>query len=129
MKIEDLRIGNIVFCDEKNIIEIDAICSYEVNRLDCSGGFDYNEISGVEINKKILLQCGFYKENNYTSNDNVFVKEIRFPSYFTIVEEEKGYKLCDVDIYTNIIYLHELQNLYYALTKIELPIDINTLEL
>ena len=147
MKIEDLRIGNIVgingsvITDEICVSEIltmanvgNYFCDLKYNRPSkfLIGGYTgcfVNDLIPILLTEKILLQCGFYKENNYTSNDNVFVKEIRFPSFFTIVEEEKGYKLCDADIYTNIIYLHELQNLYFALTKKELPIDINTLEL
>ena len=121
MKIEDLRIGDIIFSEyNEPFTKVD---------LEFLNTFDMVKCWGVPIDEKILLQCGFYKENNYTSNDNVFVKEIHFPSFFTIVEEEKGYKLCDADIYTNIIYLHELQNLYYVLTKKELEINIDTLEL
>ena len=134
MKSNELRIGNLVsYSSEDNteILPIDCIQSDNTVRLLKSGQsigcFYADSIEPILLTPEILEKAGFKKTK---SND-----------YLKLITED-GWRLCinetdDFDIWygkeefwgdrlplCSIKFLHQLQNLYFALTGEELPIEL-----
>lgn len=128
MKANELRIGNLVN-DSIGIVEIGKDAKIEWCDI-------YNPIT---LTEDILLKCGFYSLNDSCSyrikilKRNVLFYLTVFLKYDTDGTEVWGYNHCDLsqvdslktwfcDIPNDIDYLHQLQNLYFALTSKELNI-------
>lgn len=133
MNASELRIGNFVelTCegheDEPDLV-IWGIEDYEY--------YDYrmNDINPIPITEEWLVKCGFVKDskieylmghinNTYTKSyliigtyDNVFSPCVRMYD-----RDDWAYY---EEIGENIKYLHQLQNLYFALTGEELTINL-----
>lgn len=122
----DLRIGNWVMYDNR-YFQIDSIATVfpTLNTTEFGiGVVDWNNISGIPLTEKILLDCGFdtngihiFKEFNprmvlYFNNGN--------HAEMDLIQDGKSISFK----YSHIKYLHELQNLFYSLTKTELTINL-----
>lgn len=114
MKIEDIRVGNIIQYNNNSFHEvITAICGNTVHYgMSCES--DIKNMNPINISDEMLERLGFVKENAgrfriyrkgviecYPDNDNVF----------SVVLECEGLDGC-VTQYTGIQYVHELQNFY-----------------
>jgi len=72
----------------------------------------------IELTEELLLKCGFVKDMGEYSIDN-FNFVINARDYIVYTNDEFDYKeIC------KIYYLHQLQNLYFALTQTELKITL-----
>lgn len=123
VKPEELRIGNWILGKEAN--EYRTIDPYpmqvfsldeHINReTDFDGGYDYAEIiSGIPITPEILEKCGFEKiAGNYEKGEIVLGHKMEVLLY----NGEQGESPIKLD---HINSLHQLQNLYFALTGTEL---------
>jgi hypothetical protein len=119
----DLSIGN--FIDRNGLMEVKTINQttirvYDhVNKCSISHGFPLYEFDGIPIDSEWLVKFGFLMHDgeNYGRGD---FKLIHFP-------EDFGYGFYHSDnfdlLLCDIKYVHQLQNLYYALTKQELTIQ------
>ena len=125
MEIRELRIGNWVYSQEigKNV-QISAINEDGFSFKDCVT-LDYpsiEEIHPIPLTEEILLSCGFEKRGvifrinngsshqfdvNYSPSRDIFYYDSSKYSIYTEVE---------------IKHLHQLQNLYFALTGEELKL-------
>ena len=79
-----------------------------------------DDIEAIELTEEILLKCGFVKiENNWKVLDIVFASLgwERLAGMVLTLEHESVYL-------PHIKYLHQLQNLYFALTGEELEINL-----
>ncbi len=88
---------------------------------------DIDRLSGVTLTEKILLKCGFVSEvvisvfENYNFKISLYYNDGWHFEY----EEKIGFGKSKAYLYpANINHLHELQNLYYSLTKTELNYEI-----
>jgi hypothetical protein len=84
--------------------------------------FNYNEICPIRLTTKILEKCGFDYIDNYTCMVGIWV--FKWSAGGTALTFE--YAQDNIPKYRQvpIIYLHELQNLYFALTGEELNISL-----
>ena len=82
------------------------------------GVVDYNNISGIPLTEKILLGCGFVR------NLNIDYRFHHLKIDITIDMDDFGLQISDTWEFGTIRYLHELQNLFYSLTKTELTINL-----
>lgn len=76
----------------------------------------------IPLTEEILLKCGFekYSEGNFVLGNFIL-------SYLTTDENfEFEYKVSGIDswLLKDIKYLHQLQNLYFALTNEELTVNL-----
>lgn len=111
IKSNDLRLGNLILWNG----EIRDIGKGSIVFLDSYNEEDFEEFSGIPLTTEILQECGFVKnENGIFVNNQVWI-DAGFK--FTPVYCEGSFKRF---IGKGIIHLHELQNLYYALTGEEL---------
>ncbi|CAB4151894.1 hypothetical protein UFOVP600_38 [uncultured Caudovirales phage] len=134
MKIEELRIGNLVLF-ENEIQEISSIHSDNTIRLrkykneKCHGCYklDSFKIKPILLTKELLLNNGFE-----FSIDTFYLKgfSIWFTETYTLINDE--YVDCMGFFYElrergmmdkQIKHIHQLQNLYFSLTNKELTIS------
>lgn len=125
MKIQELRIGNLVKCKTSNdsaiysVIQIDGLgLKVRLSHPRHTEFTPLDRIKPIPLTEEILLKCGFYQENgvmSYATQDYSSVKI----TYETLA---KYYRLYP---YTyRIDYLHQLQNLYFDLTGEELEVKL-----
>jgi hypothetical protein len=125
MKANELRVGNLVKnqYDEKSIV----IRGYDINDL-CEG-MDSEVFQPIFITKEWLEKFGFEKEK-YSNLTNIFFR-LKVLSHGTIsfYPKEEGF---NIDLgttsgyhfgTTKIEYIHQLQNLYFAITGTELAYE------
>lgn len=124
MKATELRIGNY-------IDRGDCICTVET--LDRKGAtttpigsnYDLDKKTGlnpIPLTEEWLLKFGFKKEKNV--NENTY-PDFRKRSVELLTNVNGFYVLNRNEGFTDIHYLHQLQNLYYALTGEELTLTSN----
>ena len=117
MKATELRIGNYITTEymNKSIFKVISIHSdriyFESVRENFKSDTIQNYIKPIQLTEEWLFKFGFDKAvNGWWSSDEIF-------SY------RDGYFGFGVDRYTKIQYVHELQNLYFALTGEDLTIQ------
>lgn len=113
MKAEDLRIGNIIEVRDGNVVivkalDFDALYEYPPVYY-IHGGHELDHCRPIPISLDWLSQFGFKQTLNYWEKN-------RFK--LVILEDRIFYR--DDYLQTEIVHVHELQNLYYCLTKSEL---------
>ncbi len=123
MKASELRIGNLVYFFKDTAAIVIAISSEELY-LTQGGGFinpKTEECIPIPLTEEWLLRFGFEKEGVYYSNSHLEISEII---------SKKGYDAYCTDMdfsifMTELKYVHQLQNLYFALTGEELKLKEN----
>ena len=119
MEANELRINNYVYpfddiylVTKKTILEdCIQVCFKDFENT--------NELHPIPLTEEWFLKFGFEKSDTYYT---YWINEFKA---FIIMSDSRRehYFLCDCDVDTNIQYVHELQNLYFALTKQELTIN------
>lgn len=131
--VKELRIGNWVSYlgnnTRTNSISVEDNCGY-VSIL-CSGIIGQNQIEPIPLTEELLLKCGFGKGyDKGDETDGVFNRSCFYVMYgrkaavsFRL-DKDKLYVMLDKWKYIQIEYLHQLQNIYYALTGEELEVEL-----
>lgn len=127
--INDLRIGNLVYgvsdrieviCDLNSTGQIRAT---PPKLTKVTGFYDISDIKGIPLTPEILLKAGFTKGSGY----HLEIPNGQRVSYY---EDTKEWELYENPTFTYFpilnkpLYLHQLQNLYHALTSTELEIEL-----
>ena len=137
MQANELRIGNLIRDKEsRHIVEVLTIDnvieegSVYIRAFDFIGKYIFEseladeQLSPIKLTEKRLLNCGFVKgayKDTYT--DYTF-------DGFRLVDKGNKYEflICGSSvILSEIKYIHELQNIYFILSKKELEIDYKKL--
>lgn len=126
MKANELRIGNLV-CDIEQK-EVDKIVGIEEKRVSVEGStFAYtpiDEILPIELTEEWLIKFGFrIGRKNYSLNSGRELHEYACTDYFIIWHNiKKGWCINEFPDSNQYYfqYVHQLQNLYFALTGEEL---------
>lgn len=118
MKIQELRIGNWFIGYNGKPFQWSlghfGLLTLKKNRLE----IDDIIKSPIPLTEEILFKCGFYQENGVMS----YVTQDYSDTKITYETLAKYYRLYP---YTyRIDYLHQLQNLYFALTGEELEVKL-----
>jgi len=140
MKENELRIGNLIYHDD--LIEYDK---YEIHIVDAESfyriqKFPYSYM-GIELTEEWLLKFGFEKTPHFTVN-NAIIKKIGRRKHLSIeyvgtpnemvwlcyMDDENSEFIDDLVCVHNFDYdgklhVHQLQNLYFALTGEELKLN------
>jgi hypothetical protein len=96
MRAEDLRIGNYIIYQKEHIIKCD-LKDIELSEIDREP---------IPLTEEILLKCGFVCDGDYYVNGNWLIE----------FDEENMSEFLIDNTAIVIKHLHQLQNLYFALT-------------
>ena len=112
MKANELRIGNYYYGDVLFPSEYNVIIANDLVELDSDPLDDYYQ--PLPLTEEWLLKFGFYKSDNYGNDEYRLDGYSYFRGSFYISDCDE----CGESVEIN--FVHELQNLYFALTKQEL---------
>ena len=147
IKANELRIGNWVSIPECGIVSsIKTIDSkrfaINIDNVDLSPGediFNYESAIGIPLTPEILEKCGFEQLPHFTVQNNWFKKIGRdrvvsvacvgTPNEMVFINEEVPPEVKNIIVarnydYDGKTYLHQLQNLIFALTGEELTVNL-----
>jgi len=115
MELTDLRIGNKYIGYSENIEEVNLDF---FNLL--SNDVEIDEIikSYIPLTEEILLKCGFRMDGDVFDDDTRFTVWRNAKTFDGFIADWADKVICEVK------YLHQLQNLYFALTQTELTINL-----
>jgi len=123
MKASELRIGNLVDLGNRiaKVTEINHLACVVVDLEETQDTIeDYERVKGIILTEEWLLKFGFERqENNWKTLDLHFatISWERLAGTALSFEKESIYL-------PHIKYVHQLQNLYFALTEEELEIKV-----
>lgn len=131
MKANELRIGNWVQrpLDLRNDIIDGGRIYFPIDHVmirDCDHYRDNWAFEPIPLTPKILEAAGFHKFNNaWVLSDYDPNNHIKW--FFSIWNQFDGVYSYNGEMDLELTSLHQLQNLYYALTGEELTISINSI--
>lgn len=123
MEIKELRIGNLIsdgyygFMKVAVIDDSNLIALRPIGFVTKSNRIEAGELNPIPLTENWLILLGF-KRSQIDKNEWTISK-----SWFTVRKADNVFKLSSNDSNFNepcILHVHELQNLYFALTKKEL---------
>lgn len=128
---QELRIGNIVIANGKHV-QVESICEYGINVDVCSvdgdallsAEYNFDDLEPILLTPEILEKVGFEKSSDQFGG---YLVDIGMDEQIRVINNGFTYVW---PLYGNkevvVTYLHQLQNLTFALTGQELPInDLN----
>lgn len=122
IKVNELRIGNHVLDEHGNISIINTISlgvriSNDKYKWESKSE---DQIHPIPLTGELLLGCGFTYEEGFFIKDGISFEELEDGR---LMIDGLGFSMFKDDFENHITsYLHELQNLYFSLTKTELKI-------
>ena len=137
IKANELRVGNCILIDDTNWGKVISIeenrfateNTYNIYTDGTSGDYwkyDTDFVAGIPLTPEILEKCGFVKE---LGKIDIFIQGrlrlwlgVRGETLCYLVEEDTT---TGHFIPNGIAYLHQLQNIYFALTGEELKVNLN----
>jgi hypothetical protein len=134
MKAQELRIGNLYYYhiedsmdDRKEWDEVNRIDVFDLVHL--SKHPDDSDYRPIPLTEEILLKAGFEKHRNSgmpggDHNAYYYYGPISLTIDFELGSSNHNYDCQSVDGARKLEYLHELQNLYYALTHEKLEVKL-----
>jgi hypothetical protein len=114
MKENELRIGNLVYFNG-NLEKIDLDSFHGIATYDC-----FDSYNPIQLTIEWLIKFGFEHELN--QYENHFVNPDNSWLIFEFDTDEKKWYCSNGRTIANLEYVHQLQNLYFALTGEELTI-------
>ena len=120
MKAQNLMIGNLVNYQSISLGINDP--EYVIqNGADIQVHENFNVFNPIPITPEWLERAGFEKERVHLSDGDTWVYSIKSKNdYFEIENHWDGGYLYDGRNQVQIKYIHQLQNLYFALTQKQL---------
>ena len=121
MKATEMRVGNYVTREsydqgEKTFSQVHTVRGNDLADLEVDGYIDHNDerLEPIPLTEEWLIKLGFKRWNSKR-------KERTYSNGIVIIHERKnGYSLASR--YVRYIYVHDLQNLCFALTGEELTL-------
>lgn len=123
IKAEELRIGNCVSNGEK-YYTVDIGMLYDI-----AGGITNEIMEPIPLTPEVLLAAGFTTDENKVEYSielpigegaDLFIEDEGHPSMSCGI---KSFPL-NCNYFKDIKYLHDLQNLFFAITKTELQVKL-----
>ncbi len=125
IKVEEVRIGNHFKCHDLPI----TVCEIKQDGFVCTYNdklyFNMGDCEPIKLDNDILIKCGFEKHKNSNEYWNYWVlKNGWHISEWIQPNQMAGFEEQGVcywgEEFNPVKYLHQLQNLFYALTNTEI---------
>lgn len=116
MKANELRIGNY-FLWRGMCGTVNTISEKWITEQTNLGRFFYEDIEPIPLTEEWLVKFGFEQYNN---TNHYFYTNTKF---IVKINSDTGYLFGGID-HEPIKYVHQLQNLYFALTNEELTTEL-----
>lgn len=129
----ELRIGNYIYDDFQEVHIVEKIESQKYNDWNGSdpslvvfsklkdtydGMYTCDVVSGIPLNKDWLSKVGNWADDFYSG----FLISLNEKSSIRIMKDDEGWYWYSHCNYVRLQYIHQLQNLYFALTGTELEL-------
>lgn len=115
-----IRVGNLVLNRHKEVDMIRRNSFFNFSQPNM--GNDYG-FYGIELTEEWIMKLGFVPTpSNYEEQTNDYTHELAYIDMANQTIEFRGKGSLD---FSKIDYVHEFQNLFYAVTKIELELIDN----
>lgn len=114
IQANELRIGNLIYYDNR-VFEIDTLAKEipTLNTIEFGiGVVNWNDLKPIPITEEWLLKLGFRESESNLRKGNII---IRFGENDRLI-----ITLIDQIVLPKIQYIHQLQNLYFAIYQNEL---------
>lgn len=119
MEAKELRIGNCILKNGSNYI-VDTL--FFVDVYDGTAmGFD---LQPIPLTEEILLKCGFVRHHEDYYNEVILIKDVITKDFTCKLYPKELGSAYEIKNSIKIKYLHQLQNLYFALTNEELTVNL-----
>lgn len=133
IKANELRIGSLLLDGNGLLIKVESIM-YK-GRLNVTipsrkdiplASINLKHCKPIPLTEEILLKCGFKKDvdGGLVKNDVAVFLDKRFKTNLYLQTNESSLKFTWFGYECNVKHLHQLQNLYFALTNQELKIEL-----
>lgn len=127
MNTNDLRLGNLVYWDIPEKINIPhkviEINSDSIWTRPISLGDSIDDYKPIPLTEELILKCGFIKITKNTVGEFVYrIPDVQFFLYVQYVQ--KNERIGFIGRNKWFLYLHELQNFYYAWFGEELEVNL-----
>lgn len=128
VQVNELRKFNIVYL-EGGLLTVKEIREHDATFSETDAAVEYEDLDPVELSPEILQACGFINENGIVGQYSVTVGRFTFSVYegrdnFSIQEKAPKNMLAKGIDNLTIQHLHQLQNIVFFLTGIELSINL-----
>ena len=121
MKTIELRIGNLVI---NQWGEIDKVETIGKSIIQFENGWSMEEkVKPIPLNEEWLLKLGFTKEKGMLHGLDKFKLFLPCINKPVLTYSQGSFSVSDGSFSIQVEYVHQLQNLYYALTGEELTIN------
>lgn len=133
MKKNEIRLGNIIKSVSFEGRETLPWIVYPSDMIEMYNKDNWNRYRGIELTREWFIKCGFVLDGEYFKKGELdmnycFKYYPHLGGYYFYVEYTDSPNEKDISEHYPISctykYVHELQNLYYVLTKEELKIDL-----
>jgi hypothetical protein len=127
MKVNELRVGNLVSINGQNIV-VESICqdginvyngAYDGNSLGISCEHEFLEIEGVIPDESLIVRFGF--DRLYDKYFGLYAGKFTIRYIYTYSGGTWYFELEEERL--NLKFAHQLQNLYFALVGEELVLQ------
>jgi hypothetical protein len=130
MNAKELRIGNLVYHNDE-IIEIKSLRPQDD---DVNDEISFDSIYGIKLTEEWLIKCGFEEcQDYYAGGKSMFFydidKSLENSEFYIFSNENNEFNLSSMEDQIviskklNIKYVHEIQNLIFALTRKDLVVS------
>jgi len=122
----EVRVGNkIMFSDDSSIFEVSGIHEFGldvVNDIE-ETYIEYDQFEPIPLTEELLLKCGF----EYTDEEKEFLQLSVFRTFKLNADNSDNFSSVTFrinDTTIEITSIHQLQNIFFALTNQELKINL-----
>lgn len=120
IQAHELRIGNYVLLpDRKDPVIVDQILRYEITVLETGRFFNLKHVEPIALTTEWLTKFGFDLIESRKTKNTYKSKDCAFPVYFF---SDGVFSMLNPKWDVVLTYVHQLQNLYFALTGEDLKI-------
>ena len=118
VRASELRIGNLVGVSWNNIFS--TVIEITTDDVKLKDGFaTYNQLQPIPLTEEWLLKFGFERQPwGLVKGGLLFKDNIKYPCEELTLEIGNGFRV-------TVQYVHQLQNLYFALTGEELLLSLH----